>query len=54
MVDPQDWGGTAWHHYIDVHGDITSSRVWVHCMVIHHFGWVSVEFVFGTTSNEDS
>ena len=54
MVDPQDWGVTAWHHCVHVHGDIASSRVWVHGMVIHHSGWVWVEFVFGTTSNEDS
>ena len=33
---------------------IASSRVWVHGMVIHHSGWVWVEFVFGTTSNENS
>ena len=25
MVDPQDWGVTVWHHYVHVHGDITSS-----------------------------
>ena len=24
------------HHCIHVHGDIVSSRVWVHGMVIHH------------------
>ena len=38
MVDPQDWGVTTWHHYIYVHGDIASSQVWVHGMVIHHSG----------------
>ena len=36
MVDPQDWGVTTGHHYIHVHGDITSSQVWVHSMDIHH------------------
>ena len=36
MVDPRDWGVTVWHHCIHVHGDITSSWVWVHGMVIHH------------------
>ena len=24
------------HHYVHVHGDIASSRAWVHGMVIHH------------------
>ena len=50
MVDPR---GTA-SSRVWVHSDIASSRVWVHGMVIHHFGWVWVKFVFGTTSNEDS
>ena len=27
MVDPWDWGVTAWHHCVHVHGDIASSRV---------------------------
>ena len=36
MVDPRDWGVTVWHHYVHVHGNIASSRVWVHGMVIHH------------------
>ena len=36
MVDPQDWGVKPWHHCLHVHGDITSSRVWVHGMDIHH------------------
>ena len=27
MVDPQDWGVTAWHHCVHVHVDIASSRV---------------------------
>ena len=36
MVDPRDWGVTVWHHCIHVHGNIASSRVWVHDMVIHH------------------
>ena len=36
MVDPRDWGVTAWYHCVRVHGDIASSRVWVQCMVIHH------------------
>ena len=40
--------------YLVRHGDIASSRVWVDGMVIHHSGWVWVEFVFRTTSNEDS
>ena len=38
MVDPQDWGVTALHNRIYVHGDIASSKVWVHGMVIHHSG----------------
>ena len=54
MVDPWDWGATARRHCIYMHGDIASSRVWVHGMVIHHSGWVWVEFVFKTTSNENS
>ena len=37
-----------WHHCIHVHGDIASSRVWVHGMVIHHSWGIWVEFVFGT------
>ena len=36
MVDPWDWGATAWHHCIHVHGDIASSHVWVHAVDIHH------------------
>ena len=36
MVDPQDWGVTVWHHCFHVHGNIASSQVWVHGMVIHH------------------
>ena len=40
MVDPRDWGVIAGHHCIHVHGDIASSRVRVHGMVIHHSGWV--------------
>ena len=36
MVDPRDWGVTVWHHCVHVHGNIASSRVWVHGMVIHH------------------
>ena len=36
MVDPRDWGVTVWHHSIHVHGNIASSQVWVHGMVIHH------------------
>ena len=35
-VDPRDWGVTVWHYCVHVHGDITSSRVWLHGMVIHH------------------
>ena len=35
-VDPRDWGVTVWHHCVHVHGNIVSSRVWVHGMVIHH------------------
>ena len=36
MVDHRDWGVTVWHHCVHVHGNIASSRVWVHGMVIHH------------------
>ena len=36
MVDPWDWGDTVWHRCVHVHGNIASSRVWVHGMVIHH------------------
>ena len=36
MVDPRDWGVTIWHHCVHVHGNIASSRVWVHGMDIHH------------------
>ena len=36
MVDPRDWGVIVWHHCVHVHGNIASSRVWVHVMVIHH------------------
>ena len=36
MVDPKEWGVTVWHHCVHVHGNITSSRVWVHGIVIHH------------------
>ena len=35
-VDPQNWGVTVWHNCVHVHGNIASSRVWVHGMVIHH------------------
>ena len=35
-VDPRDWGVTVWYHYVHVHDNIASSRVWVHGMVIHH------------------
>ena len=35
-VDPRDCGVTVWHHCVHVHGDIASSRVWVHGMVIHY------------------
>ena len=35
-VDPRDWGVTVWHHCFHVHGNIASSRMWVHGMVIHH------------------
>ena len=35
-VDPRDMGVTVWHHCVHVHGNIASSRVWVHGMVIHH------------------
>ena len=36
MVDPRDRGVTVWHHCVQVHGNIASSRVWVHSTVIHH------------------
>ena len=36
MVNPRDWGVTVWHHCVHVHGNIASSQVWVHGMVIHH------------------
>ena len=36
MVDPWDWGVTVWYHCVHVHGNIASSRVCVHGMVIHH------------------
>ena len=29
-------GVTVGHHYVYVHGNIASSRVWVHGMFIHH------------------
>ena len=35
-VDPRDWSVTVWHHCVHVYGNIASSRVWVHGMVIHH------------------
>ena len=35
MVDPE-LGVTIWHYFFRVHGNITSSRVWVHGTVIHH------------------
>ena len=35
-VGPRDWGVTLWHHCFHVHGNIASSRVWVHGMVIHY------------------
>ena len=35
-VDPPDWGVTVWHHCVHVQGNIASSRVSVHSMVIHH------------------
>ena len=47
-------GVIVWHYCIRVHSNIASSRVWVHGMVIHHSWLVGVEFVFRTTSNEDS
>ena len=36
MVDPWEWVVTEWHHCVHVHGNIASSQVWVHGMVIHH------------------
>ena len=36
IVDPRDWGVIVWHHCVHVHGNIASSRVWVHDMDIHH------------------
>ena len=36
MVDPRDWGVTVWHHCSHVHGNLASSQVWVHGIVIHH------------------
>ena len=47
-------GVTIWHDCVRVHGNITLSLVWVHGTVIHHSWSVLVEFVFRTTSNEDS
>ena len=47
-------GVTIWHYYVRVHSNIVSSRVWVHGTVIHHSWQVWAEFVFRTTSNEDS
>ena len=35
-VDPRDWCVTVLHYCVHVHGDIASSRVWLHGMVIHH------------------
>ena len=35
-VDPRDLGVTVWHYCVHAHGDIASSRVWLHGMVIHH------------------
>ena len=35
-VDPRDWGVTICHHCVHEHGNIATSRVWVHGMVIHH------------------
>ena len=35
IVDP-GLGVTVGHYYVSVQGNIASSRVWVHCMVIHH------------------
>ena len=35
IVDP-GWGVTVGHHYVHVHGNIASSKVWVHGMFIHH------------------
>ena len=32
---PQDWGSQYGNYCVRVHGNITSSRVWVHGMVIH-------------------
>ena len=29
-------GVTVWHYCVRVHGNIASSRVWVHGTVIHH------------------
>ena len=34
-VDPRNWGVIVSHHCVQVHGNIASSRVWVHGMVIH-------------------
>ena len=40
MVDPRGGGGGGGGRialsWVWVHGDIPSSRVWVHSMVIHH------------------
>ena len=35
-VDPRDWVAIVWHYCLHVHGDILSSRAWLHGMVIHH------------------
>ena len=36
MVDPLGGGGGIPSSRVRVYGDIASSRVWVHSMVIHH------------------
>ena len=37
MVGP-GLGVIVWHNCVRVHGNIASSRVWVHGTVIHHSG----------------
>ena len=40
-------GAIVWHYGVRVHDNITSSRVWVHGMVIHHFWLVWGELSLG-------
>ena len=47
MMDHREWGVTVWHHCVHVHGNIASSRAWVHGMVITTLGECGLSLSLG-------